>query len=227
MIAIVLGSGMNSLTELIEIENTVAYQCFADFKILPLEGHDHIIYEARINGQEVILLSGKLHMYEGYDYGQSISPLKYVHQNYVIDHWLVTSASGALSKHIKVGEWQEVSDIITLENIKNLTSSTINRSNTTSIGATYAYQKGPALGTVAEYKMLAKLGADLVGMSMLPEQIYLNGINANYKLYSIPVCTYYPITYDIQEPSHKEVIAIAEIAIPKLTIIISSLKSTL
>lgn len=227
MIAIVLGSGLNSLAELLEVENTIVYQSILDFKIYPLEGHDHKIYEAQLNGNKIIILSGKLHMYEGYDYRQSTSLLQYVHENYTIEQWLITSASGALSKHIKVGKWQQVSDIITLENIKGLHFSILNRTHTKTMGATYAYQKGPSLGTVSEYKILSKFGGDLVGMSMLPEQIFLDSINANYKLYSIPVCTYHPITYYVQEPKHTEVMAIAEAAVPELVRIVSSLKPSL
>ncbi len=226
MIAIVLGSGMNNLIDFVEVEKSISYQSISEFDIVPLEGHDRIIYEAKLNGKSLIILSGKLHLYEGYTYQQSIVPLEYVNTHYSIDQWIVTSASGALSESIIVGEWQKVSDIISLEKINGLSIRT-NRITFPKIElATYAYQRGPSLGTVAEYKMLNQFGADLVGMSMAPERIYLNSINAQTTLYSLPVCTYHPVTYRIKEPSHKEVMQIADTAVSGLVTILSSLIST-
>ena len=66
------------------------------------------------------------------------------------------------------------------------------------------------MGTVAEYKMLSHFGADLVGMSLLPESIFLKSINAKYQLYSLPVCSYANLDYSITEPTHKQVIQIAD-----------------
>ena len=124
MIAIVLGSGMNSLIDFVTLNKSISYDSFIDFEITTLEGHDHIIYEAKINGTPLIILSGKLHLYEGYSYEQSVAPLKYVSEKYQITNWIITSASGALSSKAKVGVWQSISSTITLENIPRLSSST-------------------------------------------------------------------------------------------------------
>ncbi|MDG1717889.1 MAG: hypothetical protein P8H42_09690 [Saprospiraceae bacterium] len=226
MIAIVLGSGMNSLIDFVTLNKSISYDSFIDFEITTLEGHDHIIYEAKINGTPLIILSGKLHLYEGYSYEQSVAPLKYVSEKYQITNWIITSASGALSSKAKVGVWQSISSTITLENIPRLSSSTKCISHKETEGLIYAYQRGPALGTVAEYKMLLQFGADLVGMSILPESTYLNSIGVKPLLYSLPVCNYYPITYNIFEPSHEQVIDETNQAIPKLVTILDSLTTT-
>lgn len=222
MIAIILGSGLSDLIDYVEVEKTITYDDISDFDIISLEGHERIIYEANIDGAPMIILSGKLHLYEGYTYEQSIAPLKHVSNNYEITKWIITSASGGLTSKAIVGDWQEVSSVFTLENILGLYGST-KSIILPSEGLTYAYQKGPALGTVAEYKMLAQFGADLVGMSMLPELIYLKSIDENLSLYSLPVCNYHPIDYDIDEPSHAQVIHIANRAIPNLVTILTSI----
>ena len=227
MIAIVLGSGMSSLIDYVTLGKSISYGSFIDFDITPLEGHDRIVYEAKINDTPIIILSGKLHLYEGYSYEQSIAPLKYVSENYQITNWIITSASGALSSKAKVGIWHKITSTITLENISGLSSSTKCISPIETEGLIYAYQKGPALGTVAEYKMLFKFGADLVGMSMLPESIYLKTIGVKPLLYSLPVCSYYPIDYNISEPSHEQVIEVANQAISKLVTILATLITTM
>ena len=223
MIAILLGSGMSNLKDYIDIVNTISYQSFCGFYIAPLDGHDRNIYEAKINGNSIIILSGKLHMYEGYNLSQSILPLQYVNNQYNIDQWILTSASGALTQAITVGEWYEVTNFISLEKFSGLNTPKWKSTSQLTKNVTYAYQRGPGLGTVAEYKMLSKFGADLVGMSMTPEMMYLNSINANTLSYSIPVCSYYPISYSIQEPSHDQVIEIVKESISKLVTILESL----
>ena len=227
MIAIVLGSGMSNLLDLVTVDKFFSYDNFIDFDITPLEGHDRIVYEAKINDTPIIILSGKFHLYEGYSYEQSITPLKYVSENYQITNWIITSASGALSSKAKVGIWQNISSTITLENVSGLSSTIKCVSPKEKEGLIYAYQKGPALGTVAEYKMLFQFGADLVGMSMLPELIYLKSKDVNPLLYSLPVCSYYPISYNISEPSHEQVIEVANQAISKLVTILASLTTTM
>jgi len=226
MIAIVLGSGMSRLVDFVTLDKFISYDSFVDFDIIKLEGHDRIVYEAKINDAPIIILSGKLHFYEGYSYEQCIAPLKYVSENYQITNWIITSASGALSSKAKVGVWQKISSTITLENISGLSSSIQCISPKETEGLIYAYQKGPALGTVAEYKMLFQFGADLVGMSMLPESMYLKSMDTIPLLYSLPVCSYYPISYNISEPSHEQVIEVANQAISKLVTILGSLTAT-
>ena len=227
MIAIVLGSGMSSLIDFIAVDKSIAYDSFIDFDIIALKGHDRIVYEAKINGAPIIILSGKLHLYEGYSYEQSIAPLKYVSEKYHITNWIITSTSGALNSKVKVGLWQKVSSVVTIENIRGLFTSTKCISPIVTEAITYAYQKGPALGTAAEYKMLFQFGADLVGMSMLPELIYLKSIDVNPLLYSLPVCSYHPLGYDIPEPSHEQVIEVANQAVSKLVAILASLTTTI
>ena len=225
MIAIVLGSGMSNFIDYVDIEKSISYDSISDFKIIPLEGHDRIIYEAKLDGNPIVVLSGKLHLYEGYSYEQSIAPIQYVMDNYKITKWIITSASGGLNSKSNIGEWQKISSIVNLENIPGLYSST-KRISLNGEGLIYAYQKGPALGTVAEYKMLCLFGADFVGMSMLPELTYLMSISVNPDLYSLPVCSYHPIDYNIKEPSHKQVILVANQSISKLVTILSTTITT-
>lgn len=219
MIALILGSGLSKSVDHFEIQRELPYNQLFHIPYDVLDGHERMLYEVKHGKQNLVILSGKLHAYEGYDYDELIAPLEYVDKHYNIDQWIVTSASGGLSKEVKVGEWHEIKDIITLDSLNGLTGikPKVNRSQQ---GFNYAFQKGPSLGTVAEYKMLSILNADMVGMSMLPEAIYLESINANYSMYSLPVCTYDPISYSITEPDHQEVIAVADRSITKLLSII-------
>lgn len=217
-----LGSGFNGLVDHVEISHKVEYSSFLDFDILALEGHERVLYEAKLDNVEILILSGKLHAYEGYNYNQIISPIEYVDKNYNVDQWIITSASGGLSSRAVVGEWHQISNLISLDTINRVQS---NKSYALDqcAGCTYAFQTGPSLGTVAEYKILSKLQADMVGMSMLPESTYLKGKRKSINLYTLPVCTYYPIENNITEPSHSEVIVIANRSVIKLLSILRNL----
>jgi purine-nucleoside phosphorylase len=85
----------------------------------------------------------------------------------------------------------------------------------------YAYHQGPSLGSLAEYKMLNLLGADLVGMSMLPEYCYLKSVGIQAHFLSIPVCNYYPFE-EAAEPSYEEVLKISSASVPVLVEFIKS-----
>jgi len=205
-----LGSGLGELINHLSIKRSVSFNDFVDFKIKSLDGHERAIHEASIEDQSLIIISGKLHLYEGYTYSQCIAPLRHVAENYTITKWIITSASGSLNDDSKVGQWQKISSLLTLENIPQLSSSYSVKIPCTSNGKIYAFQKGPSLGTVAEYRMLRKFGADIIGMSMLPESIFLTSLNSNIELYSLPVCSYSSLDYNIVEPTHEEVISVAK-----------------
>ena len=210
MVALVLGSGLKNLVNHLSVKRSMSYSEFLDFKIKTLEGHDRILYEASLGDKTFLILSGKLHLYEGLSYEQCIAPLRSVAEKYDVTNWIITSASGAFNKNTVVGQWQKISSLLTLENISGLRSNKHFKASKNPNGKTYAFQKGPSLGTVAEYKMLSNFGADLVGMSLLPESIFLKSINAQYTLYSLPVCSYSALNYNITEPTHRQVIQIAD-----------------
>lgn len=209
MIAIVLGSGFTRLVDHFAIKRKISFDTFVDFKIYDLEGHERIIYEAIFKNIACIIVSGKLHSYEGYNYLECTSPFQFICEKYQITDWIITSASGALNQNCAIGKWQKISSILSLDSLKKVNTCERDKNIITNNSKTYAFQKGPSLGTVAEYVMLSRYKADLVGMSMLPEAIFLNSINANYYLYSLPVCSYASLDYTITEPKHTQVLEIA------------------
>ena len=118
-----------------------------------LEGHERCIHIANYQDQEFLILSGKFHLYEGLSKEQIIAPLQYVIENFPIDSFIITAASGGLSKAAIVGAWQYVKSIISIPMLDNFTpiNSLPSRQKNTALNllptATYAYHQGPSLGT--------------------------------------------------------------------------------
>ncbi len=211
MHAILLGSGLSSFIKFFEVSKVVSYSKVVNFGFSPLEGHERKIYLVKHDDIDFIIMSGKLHYYEGFNIDQISAPIRWVIDNYDIHSFTITSASGGLSSSIDIGQWADINSIVYLP---QLTKIFINHDRNCEMYSTlnqktYAFHQGPSLGTGAEYKMLENLGADLVGMSMLPEVKYLVTQSVKLRLLSLPVCNYYPFE-NIKEPSHKEVIELAD-----------------
>lgn len=221
MHAILLGSGLQSFLHFFKIKDSLPYEKVLSFPFDDLEGHDRCIYLASYQEQDLLILSGKFHLYEGLSKKQIIAPLEFAIDNYPIDSFIITAASGGLSKEATIGEWQYVKSIISIPMVEGFTplNSLFDSQKNTAFNslpaATYAYHQGPSLGTPAEYKMLHHLEADLVGMSLLPEQNFLFDKNIKTHYLSLPVCNYFPFE-NIKEPTHQSVIEVADKGVLKL-----------
>ena len=137
---------------------------------------------------------------------------------------IITNASGALNQKYEVGETYFVNSFLNFPP-KNLNLPTIVNAKYPlefKEEGTYAFQQGPSLNTLSEYKMLFNLGADFVGMSSIQECNYLNEIGIQNYTFTIPVCQYAPFE-SIREPSHKEVLQISNKATPKLIKVINKI----
>jgi len=225
MLAIVLGSGLHCFSDYFEIVARIAFESVLSLPFENLEGHEREFILCRYRTENFVIISGKFHYYEGHSFEELIAPLKYAITEFGVDEIIVTSASGGLSKRIKIGKWTYLDQIVCIPEIDMNVKGSANdyvtegRNGDTFFDAfpsrVYAYHQGPSLGSLAEYKMLNLLGADLVGMSMLPEYCYLKSMGIQAHFLSIPVCNYYPFEA-AKEPSFEEVLRISSIAVPTL-----------
>lgn len=208
---------MSSFLDYFEIVEVVKFDSIIDTEISPLFGHLRSINIVKHRDKRFVILAGRLHFYEGYTLEQIVAPLAFVLSQYEIESVTLTSASGGLSSKVNTGSWYQLDGLISLPMIgsPNFTHSSYIHTETNLAKVVYAYHQGPSLGTIAEYKMLSKLGADLVGMSLYPEAIYMKDKSIEVTWLSLPVCNYYPFAI-ITEPTHEEVVAIANSAIDQL-----------
>jgi purine-nucleoside phosphorylase len=149
-----------------------------------------------INGVEVALLAGRVHYYEGYEMNEVIRGVRILHE-IGCTHLVVTNAAGGLNPDYQNGEIVAITDHINLMNASplrgvneskwgprfpdmsnaydrewlNYTKQKAEMLNIQMKTGVYAGDTGPNLETPAEYVFLHRIGADLVGMSAVPEVI--------------------------------------------------------
>ena len=193
--AIVLGSGLGAFAD--GAEGAISFS-YADIPHFPhATVHRGRLLWARIAGEPVWILQGRFHCYEGYRMWQTAYPVGVLHL-LGVERLILTNAAGAVSRELCVGDLVCVTDHIkltaespcmgqhyrlfgerffTLESVYDKTLLQIARECATACGITpkegvYAYMSGPQYETAAEVRMLAGLGADLVGMSTVAEVIF-------------------------------------------------------
>lgn len=195
-LAIVLGSGLSSLTDHVNNKQIINYHDIPGFLISTAPTHKGELIFGEINKIPVVLLNGRFHYYEGYS-PQEITRYLKVLKQIGIKSLLLTNATGSSSKNFKPGDLVAITDHINLAGINPLrgkndnsegprfTSLTncYNPKNIKTLQAIaeelkiplktsiYAYTLGPSFETAAEIKMFHNLGADIVGMSTVPEVI--------------------------------------------------------
>ena len=188
-LGIVLGTGMGSLVDHLEDKKTVD---FSELEWLPSAtaiGHAGRLVWGRVENQSVVMLQGRVHAYEG-------QPVEMLYRGIEllaaigIEQVLLTNASGGLTSDLVVGEIVVLNDHIDF--VRNTLSAEYLKTNGSHVydellstkatraaqvaghscrRGVYAYCLGPNYETRAEYRMLKMLGADVVGMSTVPEVI--------------------------------------------------------
>ncbi|TXN38171.1 purine-nucleoside phosphorylase [Flagellimonas hymeniacidonis] len=198
-IGIVLGTGLGQLVE--EIENSIEahYNHIPYFPLATVEFHSGKLIYGTIGDKTVVVMQGRFHLYEGYDFLDITYPIRVMHQ-LGIKKLFVSNAAGAINLDYKKGDIMLIEDHINLQggsplafknvaefgdrfvdmsepydlNMRNKIEAIAKKEGITLQKGVYASVVGPQLETKAEYRMLKILGADAVGMSTVPEVIVAN-----------------------------------------------------
>lgn len=198
-IGIVLGTGLGQMVD--EIENPIEahYNHIPYFPLATVEFHSGKLIYGSIEGKKVVVMQGRFHLYEGYDFSDVTYPIRVMRQ-LGITKLFISNAAGAINLDFKKGDMMLIEDHINLQGgsplaFKNVAefgdrfvdmSAPYDAKMCQAIEAiakeegislqkgTYASVVGPQLETKAEYRMLKILGADAVGMSTVPEVIVAN-----------------------------------------------------
>lgn len=250
IIGVVLGTGLGELVSHIQIEKTIDYADIPNFPVATVEFHKGKLIYGSINGKKVLAMQGRFHLYEGYDMQQITFPIR-VMKMLGIKHLLLANAAGGINKDFKKGNLVLIDDHINLQNgnpliganldelgprfpdmscpyssvLNKLLIETSSDLNITLKKGVYVSVTGPNLETRAEYRFLGIIGADMVGMSTVPEVIVANHM-------SLPCAAVSVITDECDPDNLKpvdiaEIIAVAEIADKKLSLLFSNVISNI
>ena len=195
-IGIVLGSGLGALADRIEEAETLPYSDIPGFPVSTAPGHKGRFVFGTIGSKEVVLMDGRVHLYEGYTPQQVVMPIRLMRQMGV-DTVILTNASGGIRRDLHAGDLMLLTD-----HISSLVPSPLRGENDPALGVrfpdmrhvydedlqrlfrqtakaldiplksgVYIQLQGPAFETPAEIRAFRTLGADAVGMSTVFEVI--------------------------------------------------------
>ncbi len=237
--AIVLGTGLGHLTQRVEVEEVFPYSLLPHFPESTVESHKGQLVFGSLGGKKVAVMEGRFHGYEGYTMQEVTFPIRVLAQ-LGTKNLIVTNAAGGLNLRYKKGELVLIEDHINLmgfnplvgpnddrlgprfpdmsqpyaKRLLQLTEETAREQKVEVKRGVYVAVPGPNLETRAEYRFLRGIGADLVGMSTVPE--VLVGVHMGMDILGIACVT------DVCDPDHleacdiKEIIRTANEAGPKL-----------
>lgn len=239
-VGIVLGSGLGNLAREIEVDEEIPYSDIPHFPVSTVEGHHGKLIFGKLNGREVVVLSGRFHYYEGYSPAQVVFPIR-VMKCLGVETVLLSNAAGGMNRGFRVGDLMIITDHISLFIVNPLLGpncvdlgprfpdmsepydkSLIKKARAIAAKlkislheGVYAGVTGPTFETRAEYKLLHLAGGDAVGMSTVQEVIAAR--HAGMSVFAMSVITDLGIRDEENIITHEEVLHAAREAEPKLT----------
>ncbi len=243
---VILGSGLGSFTDDIQIEFTLPYSKIPNFPISTVQGHKGALVFGTIGNKKVVAMQGRFHFYEGYSMKEVTFPVR-VMKYLGVEKLIVSNASGGVNPNYEVGSIILLKDQINMmpehplrgKNDERFGPRFLNMSEPfsktmISIAKTVAKRlkiavhdgiylglQGPTFETLAEYKMVKILGADCVGMSTVPEVIVAR--HMDMECFGLSVITDLGNEENIETVSHDEVLEAAKKAEPNVRNLIKEL----
>ncbi|MBI4570123.1 MAG: purine-nucleoside phosphorylase [Planctomycetes bacterium] len=249
-VAIVLGTGLGGLSARIECRVAVSYEEIPHFPVSTVASHAGDLVFGAIGGTPIVAMDGRFHYYEGYDLAAVTLPVR-VMRALGARFLVVTNACGALNPNFHEGDLMAIDDHIALfgpnpligpnddrqgprfpDMIEPYDKDLIARAERIALAAgirmhrgVYVWVTGPSLETRAEYRMLRLLGADVVGMSTVPEVIA--AAHAGFRTVGFSIVTDRCLPDALRPVDIKQIIATANAAEPRLTRVVADLVSQL
>ncbi|MFA6468507.1 MAG: purine-nucleoside phosphorylase [Bacteroidota bacterium] len=237
---IILGTGLGGLVKEIQIETIVDYSEIPHFPVSTVESHKGKLIFGSIEGKKIVAMQGRFHYYEGYTMQQVTFPVC-VMKALGVNTLLISNAAGGMNPLFVKGDIMLITDHINLlgdnpligHNENTLgprfpdmtdpyTRELITLAEKAALDLKIRLQKGifvavsgPNLETRAEYRFLRGIGADVVGMSTVPEVIV--AVHQSMRVLGFSIVTDECFPDSLKPVSLQEVIAVANEAEPKLT----------
>ncbi|OLN27745.1 purine-nucleoside phosphorylase [Desulfosporosinus metallidurans] len=198
-LGIILGSGLGSFADLVEEKIVISYKDIPHFPISTVEGHAGQLVFGKVSGRKVMVMQGRFHYYEGYSMQEVTFPIR-VMQVLGATGLIVTNAAGGINSGFHPGDLILIKDHLNLMGDNPLRGANLLslgprfpdlsegydlewRQKALTIArelginpqeGVYAAMSGPNYETPAEIRYLRTIGADMVGMSTVPEVIVAN-----------------------------------------------------
>ena len=198
-IGLILGSGLGPLADRIEGAASVPYGDVPHMPLSTAPGHAGRFVIGRLAGQRVIAMQGRVHLYEGHSAADVAFPVQLM-ASLGVERLVITNAAGGVNRGYAVGDLMVIADHVNLPGMagndplrgphdgalgprfaslnnaydRDLRAEALAAAKRLGIpvhSGVYAWLAGPTFETPAEIRLLARLGADAVGMSTVPEVI--------------------------------------------------------
>ena len=228
-IGIILGSGLGDMVNLLSDKQIISYKDIPHFPCSNVVGHEGNLVFGKVNNLNVVIMQGRTHYYEGKGFDPVVYPI-YVLKLLGIDKLIITNACGAVNENFKPGDLMLITDYINLLGINPLigdnnedfgprfpdmsesySKELINKVKSIADihlqEGVYAFFNGPCYETAAEIRAYKMMGADVVGMSTVPETIVANYMGI--KVLGISCITNMATGLAKEKHSHKEVLEVA------------------
>jgi purine-nucleoside phosphorylase len=245
-VGIILGSGLGGLVNEIQIDYAIPYSDIPNFPVSTVKGHSGQLILGHIGAKKVIAMQGRFHFYEGYTMREITFPVR-VMKALGVKTLCVSNASGGMNPAYKVGEIVLINDHINFfpdnpligKNIDTLGPRFVDMGETYSkrliqlakdialdlkihvSEGVYVGLTGPCFETPAEYRMFHRMGADIVGMSTVPEVIVAK--HAGMEVFGISIVSDLGVEGHVEKVSHEDVLREAAKKEPLIAAIVKEL----
>jgi purine-nucleoside phosphorylase len=245
-IGIILGTGLGSLGEGIEVSASVGYEHIPHFPVSTVESHAGRLLFGRLGGKNVVAMQGRFHFYEGYSLTEVTFPIR-VMKELGIKVLIVSNACGGMNPQFERGDVMIITDHINMQGVNPLIgpnddtlgprfpdmchcydpelikqAQEVARERKIAVKkGVYVAVSGPTLETAAEYRFLRIIGADVVGMSTVPEVIIAR--HQGTRVAGFSIITDMGLPDALRPTSHQEIVEVAGRAEPKLKSLIEGL----
>jgi purine-nucleoside phosphorylase len=241
--AIILGTGLGALAREIEVEVAIDYADIPGFPLSTVESHAGRLLCGTLGGRTVVAMQGRFHRYEGYTLQQVTFPVR-VLRALGAERLIVSNACGGMHPLWAPGDLMLIADHINLlgDNplvgpnddslgprfpdmsapydaaLRDLARAVAAEARIPLREGVYVAVAGPNLETRAEYRMLRALGADVVGMSTVPEVIV--AVHGGMRVLGLSIITDQCLPDALEPATLDRILAVANGAEPKLTAIV-------
>ena len=235
---IILGTGSGVLAERIQSEHQIGYQQIPDFPVSTAIGHAGSMVCGTLEQQPVIAMNGRFHLYEGHPLDDATIAIRVMHE-LGVKYLFITNASGGVNPKFKSGDIMLIDSHIDLmcrtsagtsvaavqgrpemradrydPEMADLSHSCARQNDFVLQTGVYGGLLGPNYETRAEYRMLRRIGADVAGMSTVPE-VNL-AAKLGLRILGLSVVTNVAKPDALSETTGQEVIDAAELAAPRV-----------
>jgi purine-nucleoside phosphorylase len=246
-VGMILGSGLGSLAESVEDAVFVPYSDLPPWPVSTVEGHEGRLVIGSLENQEVMVMQGRSHYYEGYSMPQIGFPVR-VMQRLGVEILIVTNAAGAVNPDFEPGEVMLITDHLNLlgmagesplrgpnfdqigprfpdmgfaydRKLGELTRQVAKESGFALREGVYVCLAGPSFETPADLRFLKAIGVDAVGMSTVPEVTV--AVHGGMRALGLSTISNKANLDGETITSHEEVLEAGKIVLPRLTQIVT------